>query len=55
MKDKKRSLELLSFRTVTLLIGLLCCIAVFSASAKTDMDNAKNISPISSNMSVISA
>lgn len=41
MKDKKRSLELLSFRTVTLLIGLLCCIAVFSASAKTDMDNAK--------------
>ena len=41
MKDKKRSLEMLSLRTVTLLIGLLCCIAVFSASAKTDMDNAK--------------
>ena len=41
MKDKKRSLELLSLRTVTLLIGLLCCIAVVSASAKTDMDNAK--------------
>lgn len=41
MKDKKRSLELLSLRTVTLLIGLLCCTAVVSASAKTDMDNAK--------------
>ena len=41
MKDKKRSLELLSLRMVTLLIGLLCCIAVVSASAKTDMDNAK--------------
>lgn len=41
MKDKKRSLELLSFRTVTLLIGLLCCIAVFSASAKTDIDHVK--------------
>ena len=41
MKDKKRSWELLSLRTITLLIGLLACIAVFSASAKTDMDNAK--------------
>lgn len=41
MKDKKRSLELLSLRTVTLLIGLLCCIAVVSASAKTDMDHTK--------------
>ncbi len=41
MKDKKQSWELLSFRTITLLIGLLCCIAVLSASAKTDMDNTK--------------
>ena len=41
MKGKKRSLELLSLRTVTLLIGLLCCIAVVSASAKTDMDHTK--------------
>ena len=41
MKDKKRSLELLSLRTVILLIGLLCCIAVLSASAKTDMDHTK--------------
>lgn len=41
MKDKKQSWELLSFRTITLLIGLLCCIAVLSASAKTDVDNTK--------------
>ncbi len=41
MKDKKRSWELLSFPTITLLIGLLCCIAVLSASAKTDMDHTK--------------
>ena len=41
MKDKKRSWEMLSFTTITLLIGLLCCIAVLSASAKTDMDHTK--------------
>ena len=41
MKDKKQSWELLSFRTITLLIGLLCCIAVLSASAKADMDHTK--------------